>query len=995
MHTTKLVLIQTLAVLAIAAGTVSAQYAGWQHVGSLYILTTAEGANLPDTAREENFPLLIRLHKDWFDFSQAKANGADIRFVTATGQPLSYQIESWDAAAGSASIWVRIPEIKGNSRQEIRMHWGNAEAASASAGNAVFNASNGFLSVWHLGDQVKDEVGTLDSNDLGTTATAGMIGKARHFPGGKGVFCGDKILAYPSGDSVHSTQAWFRPDSSSGRVLGWGNEKAQGKVIMQYRSPPQVLMECYFSDANVRGEITTAMPQWVHTVHTYRQGQSLVYVNGVHVGTGNPRATPLSVERPARMWIGGWYNNYDFVGDIDEVRVSSVIRSADWIRLEYENQQPLQTLVGPLVQPGSEFSVSDREITLSEGSSVKLSAQAGGAQKVYWILKQGQHASIVAVDRFNFQFDAGRVSGDQLLSLQFQAVFNNDVKTLEIPVTVKEQIPEPIFTLKAPDDWDGREMIEVVPQISNLNEMQLNGAGELKYRWTISGLAVIKEIASGKLILHRAQNSGPLTITASINNGGDEISSATTILVTEPQADAWVERAPTKDEKPVDNQFYARNDQNEGSLHYNGTLGQDADSVFLKVYADDKLFAAESRQLAADNSYAFTVKLKPGLIRYRVEFGSRANGVETTLHTAGNLVCGDAYIIEGQSNALATDTREQAPAETNDWIRSYGKPANVSPDATLNLWSNPVWKAHSGEQTELGFWGMELAKRLVESQQVPICIINGAVGGTRIDQHQRNDRDPTDLSTIYGRLLWRVRQAKLTHGIRAVLWHQGENDQGAAGPDGGYGWETYQRYFVEMSAAWKQDFPNLRHYYIFQIWPNACSMGNGNGDMLREVQRTLPRLYSNMDIMSTLGISPPGGCHYPLTGWAEFARLIQPLIERDFYGKAVTRAITPPNLKQAYYTSDAKNAVALEFDQEVIWKASLASQFYLDAKGQVATASVSGNVLTLQLKEESTANRITYLKETSWDQDNLLIGKNGIAALTFCNVPLRLAVDRE
>ncbi len=134
-------------------------------------------------------------------------------------------------------------------------------------------------------------------------------------------------------------------------------------------------------------------------------------------------------------------------------------------------------------------------------------------------------------------------------------------------------------------------------------------------------------------------------------------------------------------------------------------------------------------------------------------------------------------------------------------------------------------------------------------------------GGTRIDQHQRNDENPTDLDTIYGRMLWRVRQARLTHGIRAIIWHQGENDQGAAGPDGGYGWETYQRYFVEMSADWKRDFPNVSRYYVFQIWPNACSMGGGNGDMLREKQRTLPRLYSNMDVMSTLGIKPPGPCH--------------------------------------------------------------------------------------------------------------------------------------
>jgi hypothetical protein len=284
---------------------------------------------------------------------------------------------------------------------------------------------------------------------------------------------------------------------------------------------------------------------------------------------------------------------------------------------------------------------------------------------------------------------------------------------------------------------------------------------------------------------------------------------------------------------------------------------------------------------------------------------------------------------------------------------------------------------------------MELAKRLVESQKIPIFIINGAVGGTRIDQHQRCETNHTDLTTIYGRMLWRVEQARLTHGIRGVLWHQGESDQGSDGPDGGYGWETYQQYFVEMSAAWKQDFPNLRHYYIFQIWPNSCSMGNGHGDMLREVQRTLPRLYSHMDIMPTLGIKPPGGCHYPLTGWAEFARLMQPLIERDFYDKVTTTSITAPNLKKAYYTSTAKVAIALELDQPVVWADALASQFYLDGiADKVASGAVSGNMVTLQLKEASAAKKITYLKEMNWSQEKLMIGANGMAALTFCNVPI-------
>jgi hypothetical protein len=94
---------------------------------------------------------------------------------------------------------------------------------------------------------------------------------------------------------------------------------------------------------------------------------------------------------------------------------------------------------------------------------------------------------------------------------------------------------------------------------------------------------------------------------------------------------------------------------------------------------------------------------------------------------------------------------------TNKWIRSYGRSTPTSQNE--NLWCNPVWKARSGEKAELGWWGMKLAERLLESQKIPIFIINGAVGGTRIDQHQRSFTDPADLNTIYGRTLWRVQQA--------------------------------------------------------------------------------------------------------------------------------------------------------------------------------------------------------------------------------------------
>ncbi len=966
----------------------SAQYNDWQHTGVICVLTTPDGADLPATTTETNFPVLIRLHKEFFDFSQAKPNGDDLRF-SDEGKPLAYQIEQWDPAAGTASVWVRVPTITGNSRQSIRLHWGQPDATSESSGAAVFNETNGFLSVWHMSEPVKDEVGTLESKDVGTTPTPGIIGLSRHFAGKQGIHCGEAITTLPTGASPHTTEIWYRSDAANMDLVCWGQEGPRaGKVRMQLKSPAHIYVDS--DGGSIHAASVLAKSEWVHVVHTYTGQTGQIYING-KLDVAAPTATTMNILSPARMWIGGWYNNYNFVGDIDEVRVSKVARSADWVRLCYENQKPMPSLTGPLVQPGNGFGVSMSKINLLEGASVTVKGKADGAQKIYWILKSGSQESIVAVDQLSCTVDAGRVTGHQSMTLQFKAVCAKEVKIKEIPIIIKEDIPDPSFTLNAPATWDGRTPLELVPHLTNLPAMQAKGAGTLKSEWSVAGIAAVKDVSATGLLLTRAQNSGRMTVSVTLSNGGAPVTQSVVIAVTEPKKNPWIAWVPTQDEKPENDQFYARDDTNQGTLDYNGTLEQAADSVFLNVFADDKPYRSESAKVAADKSYRLTVKLQPGLVKYKVEFGTQCGAITQVLNTVTNVVCGDAYIIQGQSNALSTDTHAQSPLETSEWIRSYGRPDEKADNTPAHLWCYPVWKAGKGDKAELGYWGMDLAKRLVASQKVPIFIINGAVGGTRIDQHLRNDANPTDLSTIYGRMLWRARQAKLTHGIRGILWHQGESDQGSDCPSGDYDWKFYQENFVTMAAGWQRDFPNLQHIYTFQIWPDACKMAGsgGGGDRIREIQRSLPRLYSNLSVMSTLGITPPGGCHYPLTGWTEFARLLQPLIERDFYGKEPRESITPPDLKQAYFTSAARDTIALEFDQPVVWMDSLAAQIYLDGRNdQVASGAVTGHGVTLKLKGPSDAKRIAYLKETSWNQNDLILGANGIAALTFCDVPI-------
>lgn len=989
-HHTRFSVVSLLLALAPAG---MAQFEGWPRSGVIHVLTTPEGANLPESAEVKDFPVLVRLDRDWFDFGTARPDGRDVRFADG-GVALAHEIERWDAAAGVAELWVRVPVIRGNAVRELRMYWGKEDAESAADGRAVFNESNGYASVLHLADPGADAAGGTMPKDEGTTAVAGVVGKARHFAERKGIFGGEGITGFPSGTGPMTTEAWFRAERTNGTVLAWGEEKRPCKVMFNFLSPPRMAIQCYFADVEAKSPLATG--QWYHVVHTYSEKDSRVYINGVLDGVSDPM---LDLPKASKFWLGGWYGNYGYEGDVDEVRISRVARSPEWIRLQHENQKPLQTLVGPLVSQGKGMGLVPEVTTVAEGGAAEFRVEAGGARKIYWSVERGGEEKRVAVDRFRCRFEAGRVTGDETATVVCRVVTAEGLKVLKAAVTVRESVPDPVLApqgLPLPQAWDGRRELVIEPMIANREAMAQAGAAEVAVQWEVTPLAVIKEERDGKLVLKRAQNSGDLTVKATVNNGGNRVTASGTIAVREPESDPWVERVPEADEKPRKGQFYAREGSGEGTLHYRGVLEGAADAVFLRVTVDGKPYRSETAKPDGAGRYAFAVKLKPGLVRYAVAFGRVHGGSETVLDEVGDLVCGDAFIIDGQSNALATDTGEKSPPETSPWIRSYGRPNGNAEHDSSNLWCLPVWKAEKGEEAELGWWGMELAKQLVASQQVPVCIINAAVGGTRIDQHQRLKDDPTNRESIYGRMLWRVREAKLTHGIRAILWHQGESDQGSDGPTGGYGWETYQELFMEMSAGWKTDFPNVAYYYTFQIWPDSCSMGGrmGSGDRLRERQRTMVQRFSRLRVMSTLGIVPPGPCHFPLIGWAEIANLVLPLMEADLYGKKPERSVTAPDLVSARIDGKPKREIVLEFNQPVEWRNELAGQFYLDGEKDLVTGgSGEGNVVRLQLKDETAAKSITYLKEASWDQMKLLRGKNGIAALTFCEVPLQPAAE--
>ncbi len=554
--------------------------------------------------------------------------------------------------------------------------------------------------------------------------------------------------------------------------------------------------------------------------------------------------------------------------------------------------------------------------------------------------------------------------------------------------------PLPEYTLTAPATWDGRQTITVQPNITNLALLQATGGTNFNYQWSVSGLAVTQQqITPGVLTLTLSQGSGPMVVTLILDNGGFGVSESVTINVQEPATDAWVERTPGANEKPVTGQFFARNpDTGFGKIYYNGTQSGTPDTVYLKVYktpsGGSETLDATYRQPLVGGAYAFSAPIAAGLITYRVVYGTTTGGVDTNIATVTDLVCGDAYIIEGQSNAYATDNSAPRDDSTSPWIRTY---------ATSGAWSyarnkatDPFWP------TNIGFWGKDLAQQIISNHQMPVCIINGAVGGTRIDEHQANPAGHTVAGasySIYANLLNRVIGANLTHGIRGVFWHQGESDCSNFGPISDYDYTTYQQLFLNMSSAWKQDYPNLQRYIIYQVMPKPCGIGP-KGDQLREVQRNLPRLYSKMNILNTLGLEGYEGCHFSAAGYSNMANRMASLVSQDFYGVLSGGPVTAPNLKRAYFTTSARTAIALEFDQAMSWSSFSLPNYHVDkVGGKVTSGSASGNVVTLQLSSAAAATAsLDYLEDNSWNPgesvSTLLYGANAIPALTFADVPI-------
>ncbi|MDR3459654.1 MAG: sialate O-acetylesterase [Verrucomicrobiae bacterium] len=440
--------------------------------------------------------------------------------------------------------------------------------------------------------------------------------------------------------------------------------------------------------------------------------------------------------------------------------------------------------------------------------------------------------------------------------------------------------------------------------------------------------------------------------------------------------------------KPM--QLYQRNLTNglanvlvDGSVTSTG-----ATQVVVSVLRNGALYTNVSQSLTYANGvapFSITSSILAELASYSFTICVVRGGTNYLVVSANDVVAGDAFMINGQSNAEAGMRSGSANGNQHPYLRSFGTrdENGATVGADLN-WHLAEGDAVTGPGA-VGQWGLRLGRLIIDTYGIPVAIINGSHGGWPITSFQRNDANPQDLNTDYGRTLYRATQAGLQNGLRAILWYQGESDMSDA--------DAHEKGWTALHGNWLTDYAAVRKFYVFQLHV-GCYVSQFDTD-LRNRQRLLADHFNDVEVMATSAVGTySDDCHYPYVGGYELhATNIFRLVRRDLYAAAPQNNIEAPNPYYACFSAPAHNQITLVMrnaNDTLTFSSGAEADFRLEGSSVVVTSGAAvGNKLVLTLSgDASAATGLSYGAHDGAPAPTV-VNANGVGLLAFYNLPIQ------
>ncbi len=299
---------------------------------------SATGADIAGTPQD--VPILVRLSLGNFSyFNDTKPDGSDFRVLAGDDKtPLKFHFEKYDPQNQMALLWINMPQITGGSKTDkIYAYYGNPDAQSAADVPGTYDGSQVLVLSFSEGTGPPADLTAYKNNPSGSTAVltpASLIG-------GGAKFSGKESITIPSTPSLRllpnqglTASAWVRVEQAQQAVVFALTDGA--KELSLSIDGTKFVAHAAFGGAPITVTQTAdfSLSQWHHVALTAGAGKLTLYVDGLAAGSA-----PANFEELGGSFTIGSAGGSRFLsGDVDEVEVSKIERSADWIKASARSQ---------------------------------------------------------------------------------------------------------------------------------------------------------------------------------------------------------------------------------------------------------------------------------------------------------------------------------------------------------------------------------------------------------------------------------------------------------------------------------------------------------------------------------------------------------------------------------------------------------------------------------------------------------------------------------
>ena len=310
-----------------------------------------------------NFPVLVNITDDSDLFNHVtNDSGFDLLFVNgAEDIQFAHEIEYWNWDTGNsevdAYIWVNVTSVAHDVNTDFYMYYGKSGAGNQE--NIVGTWDSNYMMVQHFTGASATDLDDSTSNDCDVISdtgspsynSEGLVGKAVDIAPSDYITIGDNdALSFgdASDDGSFTIGIWLKPEGLTDFCALCKGSSTNREYVLYFDFGNSNTIRCYDSVlTNNIGRWSYDFPPvdtWTYVVVTYTgneatSGFSWYMDSSYDAGSATDSGSYVAMHNQVEDFtIGRWFSETGTTdGLIDDLRMSNIVRSSDWISASYNN----------------------------------------------------------------------------------------------------------------------------------------------------------------------------------------------------------------------------------------------------------------------------------------------------------------------------------------------------------------------------------------------------------------------------------------------------------------------------------------------------------------------------------------------------------------------------------------------------------------------------------------------------------------------------------